>query len=1639
MLIFIFYIQTVPAAVKRLSDDLCVNYQRNRYQSSTDEWLPNQPTSVFKLVLTLHRNTLTEYEFADASYVDRLVSSHSNITEDIQTIFLPQDDNDSPKRILIEGVSGIGKTLLAKEIAYQWANGEILQDCILLFLLCLRDPKLHSVKSINEILELFTSEYSSDVMEYVEHHAKHTAFVFDGFNEYPISLQCTSFITDLIKGINDGSIFLNSTIVVTSRPTATLLLHGISDRKVEILGFSKEEHDKCISTLFGDQDVQQEFENYLRKFPVIKDLCYIPLHLTILVYLFQHNSLPETLTEMIEFFILYTICHFLEKQGLKISGIKRLKDLPENILKFVYQLSQLAFEGLCSDQLVFTYDEIKNACPEVDGIPGSIKGLGLLQAVQHYAQVEADNKITSVSFHHFTIQEYFAALHVSTLPSEKQSSLMITTFWHSHFSFMWIMYVGIVGAKSITFPSFAISDTYSNKIKCLHFIQCYVEATSNTEISKAISSIFTSGEIILRNMTLLPYHISSLVYLLSASSIQQWKILKLNNCNLGDIGMNCLLEHVAKKSKSTSTLEYVDLSRNNSSPWGVYCAIIKNCSIHSLTLFGDEGMEEHAEAISDSLQTTTTLQSLIICKVRKVSLKSINNILVNCKALRDLNLSWESNSGRIKMLKTQIKPTLCIDNRKIEINLLFGDYPEYLYKRISLYKKNIDDEMVHTIAFGFCTAKKLNLSHNKITDTGTVSISDSLSQNKTLKELNLSHNQIGITGMNKLSESVHVMPLKYVDLSGNQSSPWVVYCAIIRYCCVNNLTLFGDEGMEEYVKEITLSLQANTTLQSLTLCKIGIVGMLSVESILVNNTTLNELNLSWGNDVKGTTMLTKHTTCGNSRVIKVNILYDDYHEPVSDAINLFAKNIDDEALYLITFGLHNNKTLRKLDLSYNNISAYGMDNLAECIAHCVLLEHVNLSGNTSSQWGVYCTVIRCCCVSNLTLFGDEGMKECVKEIMDGIQANTSLKSLTLCKIGEIRLDFDVNILIKNMAMKNLVLPNSSIITGEMLFSSTDDASSINRVLDINILCNCDYIFSSKIINLSNKDISEDTVCLIAYGLYNNKSVQKLNLSHNKITNIAAAAISDALQNNNTVTELKLSHNQIRKKGMKELSKCVHMPLEFVDLSGNKASPWNVYCAIIKHCRSKSLTLCANEGVKKYVKKIADSLQVNTMLNSLTICIFKRMGWSCEYDTIKHLLYQFKKQNYIEDITIIGGSLLFSGLDSNEVSKNSRAVDINIIHDRDYGSYLSEGLQIISETIQVNAKLQKLDISHNNISDDGVMVISDCLKMNSTLQEIDLSWNRITNKGAKKIAKAIQINTTLRKLHISHNNISNDGAIFISECLKSNNILQELHLSWNKITSKGAISIAEAIQVNATLLKLDISHNSISDDGVVIISDSLISNTTLQELDLSWNRIANKGAQKITEAIQVNTTLQKLIISHNSISDDGLIIISDNLKMNSTLQELDLSWNRITSEGAKKIAEAIHVNKTLQKLDISHNSISDDGVIIISNSLKSNYALEEIDLSWNRITNKGARKIAEVIQVNTTLQKINASHNSISDDGMVEISDHLNSNCTLQQLDLSWNRISNKGAEKITKAADASMLLNRLDVSHNSSMDAIVYD
>ena len=879
-------------------------YKRTRFTPKGAEWPPNIPKLIVSIALIHYKGKRTQQELFEmanihkegALAVDQVTFQgpsakkprldYSRVTKSITDIFAadPTDltepgtsSTETPKRILIEGAPGIGKTVLAKEIAYQWATSEILTEIKIVFLLYLRDPPLQSITTTKQLVEYMSmgcldDEQITTFNKYlVNTKGQHLCIVMDGFDEYPNILQENSFIIDIINGV----VLSEAIVVITSRPTTTVSLHDRVDRRIDILGLPKEERDKYISQTFINSPVNKEaLHKYLKQQPVINGLCFVPLHLAVLLYLFQQGSLPETLTEMNESFILHTIYRHLKRHELTPSGtVYKLANVPKPVLDIVYNLSELAYKGLQENKLVFTFTEIEQICPHINETVGAINGFGLLQAVQHYPHKGAGTT-TSFNFLHYTMQEFLAALHVSNLPNKQQSSLMKKTFWDGHYNFMWMMFVGIVGIKSKIFVNFVskgrvykrkigvrIADNIrSDKRKLLHVFQCYMEAKSNAEIPEVISDMFKDGKIIISKVKLLPHHISSLMTFMSNSSMQ-WKTLELKQCKITDVGMNVLEQFISEK---LSTLEYVDLGDNESSPCGVYCTIIRHCSVNNLTLCGIQASEMNE--ITESLQKNTTLTSLTLCNILG-NIKSIETVLSCITTLNKINLPCrkviDSEDFEAVLFHTTLQyecddTVPVIDNNRIvKVNLLYNNSCDALIisnlNSLDASHQCIDDYGAAVITTICDKLKILNLSNNKISDDGAAAISDGLKYNITLQELNMSCNGITNEGAKMIGEAIKVNKiLKELDISHNSMSDdgaAAISDGLKYNISLQEVNMSYNKITSEGAKTIAEAIQFNTTLHTLDLGQFHINDRLSfnmtVLTAVYHNNTLTELSLPW--------------------------------------------------------------------------------------------------------------------------------------------------------------------------------------------------------------------------------------------------------------------------------------------------------------------------------------------------------------------------------------------------------------------------------------------------------------------------------------------------------------------------------------------------------------------------------------------------------------------------------------------------------------------------------------------------------------------------------------------------------------------------------------------------------------------------
>ena len=167
-----------------------------------------------------------------------LSTTTNNITKDLKEIFSQLKLQSNQYSILVEGLPGVGKSVLLKHIAYLWAKGELLTNTDFLFLLHLGDPLVQKVQSLDTLVSLFYHHYKQSLSKVISHMyqngGKSITILFDGYDEMQ---QQNKFITDLMHRL----ILPKCSIVVSSRPHASARLRDTLFCRVELLGFFEEE------------------------------------------------------------------------------------------------------------------------------------------------------------------------------------------------------------------------------------------------------------------------------------------------------------------------------------------------------------------------------------------------------------------------------------------------------------------------------------------------------------------------------------------------------------------------------------------------------------------------------------------------------------------------------------------------------------------------------------------------------------------------------------------------------------------------------------------------------------------------------------------------------------------------------------------------------------------------------------------------------------------------------------------------------------------------------------------------------------------------------------------------------------------------------------------------------------------------------------------------------------------------------------------------------------------------------------------------------------------------------------------------------------------------------------------------------
>ena len=336
-------------------------------------------------------------------------SSRSEL-EHYTDVFTANKNGVVPKRILVQGQTGIGKSTFVKKLAVDWAElddtttedkqiKDILQKFELLVVVNLKEvSKCQGLKDVISRSSIFAREekYLTDsLLNYITNNQDKVLLVFDGYDEY----RCGS--NSEIYEIFSGKELRNCCVLITTRISKGDELRAFKDLHAEITGFGEEDRQTFMSRMLGCEAAAEELSRHLYR-QNLEELAKVPLLLLFFCTLWKKGkskSFPKSKTKLYLAIVQYILDHNQKKDHRTRFG--KVHDFKEVLA----EIGKVALECLLRDDHVFEYDQLSDAvlCDESFIV-------GLLQVTEYAENLRPAGM---VSFIHKSIQEFLAAWFVA--------------------------------------------------------------------------------------------------------------------------------------------------------------------------------------------------------------------------------------------------------------------------------------------------------------------------------------------------------------------------------------------------------------------------------------------------------------------------------------------------------------------------------------------------------------------------------------------------------------------------------------------------------------------------------------------------------------------------------------------------------------------------------------------------------------------------------------------------------------------------------------------------------------------------------------------------------------------------------------------------------------------------------------------------------------------------------------------------------------------------------------------------------------------------------------------------------------------------------------------------------------------------
>ena len=753
--------------------------------------------------------------------------------------------DDEHKNILIVGRPGIGKTLFCTKFMRDWASDRLFDEAKnselrfdVAFLVKFR--RLNSAAELNLRELLNKSEFSTHmndvVWNYIRENPSKVLFIFDGIDEFSArkELQGDHSIYEdtvdermplhaLYTKIASGKLLNGATVLTTTRPTAVSCVRDLEfSRVVEILGFSSGKVKNYVEKFAGDdkgagETIWQHISNNLNLF----SLCYIPVNCFIicscLLYMLQSfhsnsihglTSLPTKLTNIYCFAVKLMFFRHSEryrnKTDVQDEIFKKFDVLAEDVKGDFKKLGTVAFKGIKEGRLTFESDEVTN-----------LEDCGLLHRLPDLkpeAKRPFEKPKAQYCFQHLTIQEFFAAKHVTDNMGEAE----LREFVSSHIADgAWQVVLQFVAGLLSERDEPALTDIFTNLLP----VSTYEK--EDQELDPSILTCWPSKED--ANLALTLCHC---LYEIDAddSAVQNkvreigFNAVVFEDCQLGPVDCTAIVNFVKKQNE----ILMINLRDNKIGCLGCkeICKVFSDGNIAT-----DEGVEYLAEALKHSnckLHSLDLSGNYLTNEVVKYLAEALN--YSNCK-LNSLNLTgnYLTNEG-VKYLAEALKDSNCKLN---SLNLTYNNFTDEGAVTYNKFTGEGAKCLAEALKDSNCKLNSLDISQNNVTDKGVKYLAEALKDsNSKLNSLNLTVNNSTNEGVKYLAEALKDSNCKLNSLSltkSNLTNEGVKYLAEAlkdSNCRLNSLNLTYNNFTDEGAKFLAEALKdSNCKLNSLDLAE----------------------------------------------------------------------------------------------------------------------------------------------------------------------------------------------------------------------------------------------------------------------------------------------------------------------------------------------------------------------------------------------------------------------------------------------------------------------------------------------------------------------------------------------------------------------------------------------------------------------------------------------------------------------------------------------------------------------------------------------------------------------------------------------------------------------------------------------------